>query len=135
MNSDELKQKLTHYYNLRNQLRETNIEEKVNERLEEMRDEMTAKVKAEIDADINKCTYYIECLDELVKEQCDIEDKACEAMPENEESVEMPETEVAEPVEETEEVKEVETVEAEVVEPNVAVEAQSVPTSNEINII
>ena len=50
-------------------------------------------------------------------------------------AVEIPETEVAEPAEIAEEVKEVETVNAEVVEPNVAVEAQSVPTSNEINII
>lgn len=78
MNSDELKAKLTHYYDLRNELKNADIEEKVDERLEEMRDEVRVKVKAEIDADIIKCTNYVELLDDLVKEQCNIEDRtAC----------------------------------------------------------
>ena len=74
MNSDELKAKLTHYYNLRNELRNTDIEAEVDKRLEAERDAMRAKVEAEIKADIDKCTHYVELLDELVKEQCDKED-------------------------------------------------------------
>ena len=35
---------------------------------------MRAKVEADIKADIDKCTHYVELLDELVKEQCDKED-------------------------------------------------------------
>lgn len=74
MNSNELKAKLTHYYNLRNELRNTDIEAEVDKRLAAERDAMRAKVEAEIKADIDKCTHYVELLDELVKEQCDKED-------------------------------------------------------------
>ena len=74
MNSNELKAKLTHYYNLRNELRNTDIEAEVDKRLEAERDAMRAKVESEIKADIDKCTHYVELLDELVKEQCDKED-------------------------------------------------------------
>lgn len=83
MNSDELKAKLTHYYNLRNQLREMNIDAEVTKRLETQREAMRAKVEAEVKADIDKCTHYVNLLDDLVKEQCDIEEReACEPVEE-----------------------------------------------------
>lgn len=76
MNSDELKTKLSHYYNLRNHLKTMNIDAEVNKRLEAQREEMRAKVEAEVKADIEKCTHYVELLDTLVKEQCDREEAA-----------------------------------------------------------
>ena len=69
MNSDELKAKLTYYYNLRENLRNADIEEKVDEMLDKMRDEIKIKVENEIKADIEKCTHYVNLLDDLVKEQ------------------------------------------------------------------